>query len=127
MALNLALVALGGALGAALRYLAALAAARAFGAGFPWGTLAVNVAGSLAMGLAAALLLERSGAGRGALFAMTGLLGGFTTYSAYSLDFVALVEQGRLALAGAYAFGTLALAVAALALGLWLGRMAGSA
>ena len=73
MPVTLITIALGGALGAVLRYLSVTATSRLLGPGFPWGTLLVNVAGSFAMGLAAALILEKTGAGRLQLFLMTGV------------------------------------------------------
>lgn len=117
-------VALGGAIGAALRYLSVAAMLRAVGPGFPFGTMAVNVAGSFLMGVAAVLVLEKFGGGRAWAFAMTGVLGGFTTFSAYSLDAVYLIEKGRVAAAAGYIGGTVALCIAALMIGLWLGRAA---
>ncbi|MEO0682722.1 MAG: fluoride efflux transporter CrcB [Pseudomonadota bacterium] len=117
-------VALGGAIGAALRWWLAGLAGRAAGPGFPWGTLAVNVAGSLAMGLAAVALMERApGAwGRWAPFLMTGVLGGFTTFSAFSLDALYLIERGRLGAAALYMAGSVGLCIAALWAGLALAR-----
>lgn len=115
-------VALGGALGAVLRYLSVGAALRLIGPGFPYGTFLVNVAGSLLMGFLGALILERAGASRVWAFAATGVLGGFTTFSAFSLDALFLIERGRVAAAAAYIGGSVALSIAALALGLWCGR-----
>ncbi len=120
--MTLALIAAGGALGAVLRYLSVAAALRLFGPGFPVGTLAVNVAGSFLMGLAAVWLLERHGSPRMAAFLMPGLLGGFTTFSAFSLDAARLYEAGRLAAAAGYAGLSVLAALAALFLGLWIGR-----
>ena len=115
-------VALGGAIGSALRYLTNLAALRLLGAGFPWGTAAVNVVGSFAMGLLAVLLLERTGNSRFAPFLLTGVLGGFTTFSAFSLDAVRLVEQGHMDSAVYYIAGSVALSLAALMIGMALAR-----
>ena len=116
-------VAAGGALGATLRYALGGWALRTFGSGFPWGTLAVNVLGGFAMGLAAALLMERTGSwGRLAPFLMTGVLGGFTTFSAFSLDALFLMERGRAAAAALYVGGSVALSIGALWAGLALGR-----
>ena len=96
--------------------------ARAF-PDFPAGTMLVNVLGSLAMGLAAWHLLRRPPDPHAmAPFAMSGILGGFTTFSAYSLDAVRLWEAGRTGAAAFYAFGSVALAIAALVAGLALGR-----
>lgn len=122
---HLLLVAAGGAVGAALRYLSGIAALRLLGPNFPWNTLFVNVSGSLAMGLLIAWLARRS-AGDDAVrvFLATGVLGGFTTFSAFSLDVATLYERGALALAFAYVLASLALSVAALFAGLWLMRAA---
>ena len=89
--MQIGLVALGGALGSLARYGVGLAAARWLGLGFPWGTLTVNIIGGLAMGLLAA----RTGPGDEALRLLlgVGLLGGFTTFSAFSLETVRLLEQ----------------------------------
>ncbi len=109
----LPLVALGGAAGAALRYLALLAWPA------PWGVVAVNVAGSFAIGLLAPWLPPKA-----AVFVMTGVLGGFTTFSAFSLDALRLVEGGRIGAALLYAGGSVGLSLLACALGLWIGRLA---
>ncbi|MGM0584084.1 MAG: fluoride efflux transporter CrcB [Pseudomonadota bacterium] len=119
-------VALGGALGATLRWLFTGWAGRALGHGFPWGTLGVNVIGSLVMGLAAVIMMERfpGSWGRFAPFLMTGVLGGFTTFSAFSLDALYMIERGRLAAAAGYMAGSVALSVLALFAGLALARTA---
>ncbi|MEM9047661.1 MAG: fluoride efflux transporter CrcB [Pseudomonadota bacterium] len=126
--MTVAIVALGGALGAVMRYLLTAAAFRWFGPGFPWGTLGVNVVGSFAMGVLGVLLMERlPGSWRAAApFALTGVLGGFTTFSAFSLDVWLLLERGRTALAAAYAGSAVVLSVAALALGVALARSVAS-
>lgn len=122
MPVTLITIALGGALGAVLRYLSVSAALRLLGPGFPWGTLFVNAAGSLVMGLAAALILEKTGGGRVYLFLMTGVLGGFTTFSAFSLDALYLIERGKLAASAFYIGGSVIVSLAALIAGLWAGR-----
>ena len=80
-------VALGGAIGATLRWLTGQLTLRAMGPGFPWGTVAVNLLGSFLMGVMVVVLAEKGG-NRAAPFLMTGVLGGFTTFSAFSLDAV---------------------------------------
>ena len=120
---NLVLVAIGGAIGASLRHLVNLAALRVVGAGFPWGTLAVNVVGSLAMGVFIELLARRFNASNELrLFVATGILGGFTTFSAFSLDFAVLWQRGEILPAFGYALGSVIISILALFLGLWLAR-----
>lgn len=119
------LVFLGAGVGGALRHGVNIAAARAFGLGFPWGTLAVNVVGSFAMGALAGYFAFRAGAGSSQhlrLFLTTGVLGGFTTFSAFSLDAVLLWERGAAGLAAAYTAGSVLGSIAALGLGLALVR-----
>lgn len=115
-------VALGGAIGASARYLVVTGATRLFGTGFPLGTLAVNVAGSLAMGLLAAVLLGPKGASPAAPFVITGLLGGFTTFSAFSLDALRLLETGRFGTAALYIVLSVVLSLGACAAGLMMMR-----
>lgn len=120
------LVALGGALGSVARYGVNVASLRVFGPGFPWATLTVNVVGGLVMGLLAAILaLKAETSPEAKLFMMTGVLGGFTTFSAFSLDAVTLYERGAVGLAAAYVVASVVLSVAALAGGLALGRALG--
>ena len=119
------LVFLGAGIGGALRHGVNVACARAFGPGFPWATLTVNVAGSFIMGLLAAWLGLRAAQGWSGpmrLFLATGILGGFTTFSAFSLDAVLLFERGQAGLAGAYAVGSVTLSIAGLVAGLALVR-----
>jgi len=119
------LVFLGGGLGAALRHGVNLTAAKLLGTGFPWGTFTVNVAGSLAMGLIAGWFAFRSDAGlsqHARLFLTTGILGGFTTFSAYSLDAALLWERGAVGIAAVYVVGSVAFSIAAVFAGLWLIR-----
>jgi CrcB protein len=124
--IHLLLVAAGGAIGAGARHLANLAALRLFGPSFPIGTLAVNVIGGLLMGLLTGwLALRYSGGGQGLrLFLATGILGGFTTFSAFSLDAVLLWERGEVIAASVYVILSVALSIAALAVGLFLMRAA---
>lgn len=107
-------VAIGGAIGAVLRYVTVLAFARQFGTGFPWGTLTVNVIGCLIMGALIGALGPRFAA---APLVLTGVLGGFTTFSAFSVDTLALVESGQAVLAAGYVTLTLVTTLAACALG----------
>jgi fluoride exporter len=117
------LVALGGAVGAACRHLVNIGALRLLGAGFPWATLLVNVAGSLAMGVFVELLTRRFGASEELrLFVATGILGGFTTFSAFSLDTAVLWERGAASLALGYVMASVVGSIAALFAGLWLAR-----
>lgn len=123
------LVFLGAGIGGVLRHGTNLAAARLLGIGFPWGTLAVNVVGSLAMGALAGWLALKAGEGWTQpvrLFLATGILGGFTTFSAFSLDAMLLWERGQSGAAAAYVAGSVALSLAALAGGLYLVRLATS-
>ena len=123
---QLLLVAAGGAIGASLRHLVNLASLRLAGPGFPWGTMAVNVAGSFAMGVFVELLARRFNASNELrLFIATGVLGGFTTFSAFSLDFAVLWERGAALPALAYAITSVVGSILALFLGLWLARSIG--
>jgi CrcB protein len=124
--LNIFLVAAGGAIGAAARHLVNGLALRLLGPAFPWGTMAVNIAGSLAMGLFIELLARRFNASNELrLFVATGILGGFTTFSAFSLDVAVLWERGAALPAAGYALASVAGSVLALFLGLWLARSLG--
>lgn len=118
-------VALGGAIGAVARYLTLIAAARAMGPGFPYGTVMVNVAGSFLMGLLFVLLAER-GLSRHAPLLLTGVLGGFTTFSAFSLDTLTLVERGQSGAALLYVAASVGLSLLAIVAGLALGRGMGA-
>ena len=112
-------VALGGALGASARFLVGVGAVRLLGHGFPWATLVVNVLGSLAMG-ALVVLLAQKDATRLAPFLMTGLLGGFTTFSAFSLDAVTLYERGQVGAAAGYVAVSVVFSIGALFAGMTL-------
>ncbi|MEX2520918.1 MAG: CrcB family protein [Paracoccaceae bacterium] len=120
--MNLIIVGLGGGLGAMLRYLSYQGMIRVFGPGLPWGTAFVNVFGSFLMGLAAIYFLERAGAPRLGGFIMPGVLGGFTTFSAFSLDAARLMETGRLGAAALYVGGSVVISILGLFAGLAIGR-----
>ncbi len=123
---ELAVVALGGAVGSALRFMSARAVHAWLGRDFPWGTLVVNVTGSLVMGFLYAWLIERLGAGplwRGGL--LVGLLGGYTTFSAFSIETFQLIEQGEWAVAFINVTLSVMLCVTAVWVGLLLGRHMG--
>ena len=117
------LVFVGGGLGASLRHLINVICARAFGTGFPWGTFIINITGSTVMGLIAGYLAFKGEASQPLrLFLMTGILGGYTTFSAYSLDAALLYERGELGIAALYVAGSVALSIAGLFAGLALVR-----
>ncbi len=117
-------VAIGGAIGAAARYGLVQSIGVWTGSAFPFGTLAVNVVGSLAMGCVAGLILLRPDGSLQmyAPFLMTGVLGGFTTFSAFSLDVVRLVERGALGSAFLYVSASVVLSIGFLLVGLRLAR-----
>lgn len=117
------IVFLGGGIGAALRHGVNLGSARLFGTAFPYGTLTVNVVGSLAMGMLAAYFAFKGDATQHwRLFLTTGILGGFTTFSAFSLDAVVLYERGEVGLAALYVLLSVALSIGGLFAGLALVR-----
>ena len=117
------IVFLGGGLGAALRHGVNLTSARLLGTAFPFATLIENVTGSLAMGLLAAYFAFKGDASQHwRLFLTTGILGGYTTFSAFSLDAALLYERGELALAALYALVSVALSIGGLLAGLALVR-----
>ncbi|MFN4185096.1 MAG: fluoride efflux transporter CrcB [Hyphomonas sp.] len=118
------LVALGGAIGASLRHGVGLVAMRYLPTGWPWGTNFVNIAGSLAMGLLIGwLALKAEGTSQETrLFLATGVLGGFTTFSAFSLEVANMLRSGETLKAGLYAGLSVLLCVSALFIGLWMAR-----
>lgn len=123
MIFNLLLVALGGAIGASARHLVYLGVGRLGWGNFPWATLTVNVVGSFMMGLLVAWLMRRGGNGEHLrLFIGVGLLGGFTTFSAFSLDFAVLWQRGDLGTAFFYALISVAVSISALFAGLAIMR-----
>jgi CrcB protein len=116
-------IAVGGAPGAVARYKAGYWLAQVLGHGFPWGTLAVNIIGSFLMGLlveGAAVRWHLDGNLKALL--MTGLLGGFTTFSTFSLDVVTLLQRDQILLAGVYLLGSVIVSILALFLGILLIR-----
>jgi CrcB protein len=121
--MRVALVIAGGGLGSALRYLISTLFASQFGGGFPWATLTINVAGSFLIGILATLADEPGSIGPSLrVFLVVGLLGGFTTFSAFSLESVRLIEDGQLGRALLYIGGSGSLAILAAALGVWTAR-----
>jgi CrcB protein len=119
------IVFLGAGLGGALRHGVNVGTAR-LGYGFPFGTLLVNVAGSFLMGLLAGYFLLRTGVQQDMrLFLTTGVLGGFTTFSAFSLDAALLIERHAYGAAAGYAAGSVIASIAALFVGLAVFRTAG--
>lgn len=121
---TLLFVALGGALGASCRYGVGIAATHLGSGQFPWGTFTVNVVGSFILGvLAAVMTFSWSPSPEMRAFLVVGVLGGFTTFSAYSLEVILLIERDRLALAAVFMLGTVAVSVAGLFAGLRLTRM----
>ncbi|MGH9651485.1 MAG: fluoride efflux transporter CrcB [Terriglobales bacterium] len=118
-------VAAGGAIGSAARYLVNVASQRLLGPDIPWGTLAVNVSGSFIMGILAALIAQKWLPNEHLrAFLTIGILGGFTTFSAYTLDFALLVERRDYLAAALYGAGSVMLSLAAVFLGIWLARAA---
>jgi CrcB protein len=120
------IVFLGAGAGGALRHGVNVGAARLFGYGFPLGTLIINVTGSFAMGLLAGYFAYRTGVSQHMrLFLTTGVLGGFTTFSAFSLDTALLVERHSYGQAAAYVVGSVALSLLGVFAGLMLFRTSG--
>jgi CrcB protein len=116
-------VAAGGALGSVARYLVGIASTKVFGLSFPWGTLIVNIAGSLLIGVFIELFALRADLPQEArVFLTVGICGGFTTFSTFSLDAWVLFERGELGLAAAYVVASVLLSIAALVAGLYLVR-----
>jgi len=119
--MNIALVFLGAGLGGTLRHGVNLIAARA-GSTFPWGTFSINVLGSVLMGLVTGWFALRGGPPQARLFIATGILGGFTTFSTFSLEAFGLIERGEPGAALAYMLGSVIAGVGGLFLGLLLMR-----
>ncbi|RMD94257.1 MAG: fluoride efflux transporter CrcB [Alphaproteobacteria bacterium] len=114
-------VAAGGAVGASARYLLGVAVFRLAGPGFPLGVLAANILGCFAMGFLVSVFALRGLTHLNPLV-MTGLLGGFTTFSSFSLEAVTLYERGELGAAAFYVGVSVGVGILALLAGLWLGR-----
>lgn len=120
----LVLTMIGGAFGAGARYLASTAVARVFGVAFPWGTMGINIVGGFLMGVLVAGLSRIGGDGEPwRLFIGVGILGGFTTFSAFSLETWAMIERGQALPAIGYVAASVIGSIAALALGLNLVRI----
>ena len=115
-------VAIGGALGSVLRYLFAKAAAEWLGVAFPYGTRGVNVIGCFIAGLCVVWLVERGAAPELRALIMIGVLGGFTTFSAFSVDTLRLWEESGAMLASVNVLSNVALSLAGCASGIWIGR-----
>ncbi len=128
-----AVVFLGAGLGGVLRWYVGMAVARWLGASFPWGTLLVNISGSTAMGLFAALFFSRTGEGASyagiwqtaRLFVLTGILGGYTTFSAFSLETIGLWEREEYFAAAGYCVSSVVLSFTGLVIGLLIARSLG--
>lgn len=124
---NVILVALGGGLGAALRYSAGLWLASKLGPGFPWGTFFVNVTGSFVIGVVLALASGGLLSSEARLFLAVGLMGGYTTFSSYSYETLAMISSGSVLPALVNVFGQLALGLSAVYAGVVVGRLFGGA
>ena len=117
------LVALGGAIGSVLRYLVGVWSVRLAGAGFPWGTLTVNLVGSFIIGVVIEMIVRKfDGSPALRLLLMTGVLGGFTTFSSFALDTVMLMERGQLMTAIVYVLVSVIVSLCAVFAGLSLIR-----
>lgn len=115
-------VMIGGAIGAGARHLVGQAMLARFGPAFPWGTLSINIVGSLLMGLLVGALVRSGGDDTTRLFVGVGILGGFTTFSSFSMEYWMLFERGQNAQAAAYILASVLGAIAACGLGLFLVR-----
>jgi len=118
-------VAVGGAIGSVARYLVGIGSGKLFGLAFPWGTLVINIAGSFLIGAFAESFALRWDAPQAVrVFLTVGICGGFTTFSAFSLDAYLLMERGELWPAAAYVIGSVVLSIGGLVAGLYLMRPA---
>ncbi|MEA2958227.1 MAG: fluoride exporter [Alphaproteobacteria bacterium] len=121
--MNYLLVFIGGGIGSTLRHIINVINARVLGTGFPYHTFIINITGSIVMGLIAGYLAFRGEASQPwRLFLMTGVLGGYTTFSAFSLDAALLYERGEIGLALFYVLGSVVFSIAGLFAGLALVR-----
>lgn len=121
--LNIVLVAAGGAFGSVCRYLTGILMTRLLGPAFPWGTITVNIVGSFAIGLLTELVARRFDASLEIrLLLVVGILGGFTTFSSFSLDTVALIEKGAVSSAVIYVFSSVVVSLVATFAGFAVGR-----
>jgi CrcB protein len=121
--MNYLLVFIGGGLGSSLRHLINVVSIRSLGTAFPFHTFIINITGSTVMGLIAGYLAFKGEAAQSwRLFLMTGILGGYTTFSAFSLDAALLYERGEIGLALLYVLGSVVLSLAGLFAGLALVR-----
>lgn len=117
------LVFIGGGLGSMARYALSVLGMRLLGQGFPWATLFINIAGSALMGaLTGWLVVQGNAPASLRIFVATGLLGGFTTFSTFSLETVLLYERGQLGLAVAYVAASVVIGIGALVLAMKLAR-----
>lgn len=121
--MNYLIVFIGGGIGSMLRHAVNVLCARGLGTAFPYGTLTVNITGSIIMGLFAGYFAFKGDATQSwRLFLMTGILGGYTTFSAFSLDTALLYERGELGLAFVYVLASVAISISGLFAGLMLVR-----
>jgi CrcB protein len=121
--MNYLLVFIGGGLGSTLRYIVNVICPRLFGDGFPYHTFIINITGSTVMGLIAGYFAFRGDASQSwRLFLMTGILGGYTTFSAFSLDTAVLYERGEIGSALFYVLGSVVFSILGLFAGLTLVR-----
>lgn len=121
---NLLLVLIGGAFGAGLRHEVGRLSLRALGPGFPWGTLTVNLVGGLLMGLLAGTFARTGANEQLRLFIAVGVLGGFTTFSAFSLETFTMIQRGDVTMAALYASASVVGSVLLLFVGVMITRLA---
>ncbi len=120
---TIAVIAIGGALGAVSRHSVNIGAVQIFGHGFPWGTMIVNIFGSFLMGLAIAKFAQMDNVSQELkTLCITGFLGAFTTFSTFSLDFVSMWERGEMVHAFVYMLASVLISILALFLALWIFR-----